>query len=92
MDRSNGFTLIELLVTIAIVGILAAIAVPMFGEQMAKSRRSEAISVLGDLQLRQERYRANHATYATMDQLTGSAAANSARSCDVSIGRLMLRS
>ena len=55
MKRHAGFTLIELLVTIAIVGIIAAIALPMFGEQMAKSRRSEAISTLADLQLRQER-------------------------------------
>ena len=75
MKRHAGFTLIELMVTIVIVAILAAIAIPMFGEQLAKSRRSEAMGGLSDLQLRQERYRANHSTYATMDQLTGSAAA-----------------
>ena len=78
MKRQTGFTLIELMVTIVIVAILAAIAIPMFGEQLAKSRRSEAMGVLSDLQLRQERYRSNHSTYATMDQLTGSAAATTA--------------
>ena len=75
MKRHAGFTLIELMVTIAIVGIIAAIAVPMFGEQLAKSRRSEAIASLADLQLRQERWRANHATYGTLDEVTGTTAA-----------------
>ena len=75
MKRHAGFTLIELIVTIAIVGIIAAIALPMFGEQVAKSRRSQAIATLTDLQLRQERWRANHATYGTLDQVVGTTAA-----------------
>lgn len=69
MQRRAGFTLIELMVTIAIVAILAAIAVPMFGEQMSKGRRSEAMSGLTDLQLREERWRSNNATYGTLAQL-----------------------
>lgn len=78
MQRRAGFTLIELMIAIAIVAILAAIAIPMFGEQMAKGRRSEAMSALTDLQLREERWRSNHGTYATFDELTGSAAASTA--------------
>lgn len=70
-SSKGGFTLIELLVTIAIVGIIAAVAVPMFGEQLAKSRRAEAITVLADLQLRQERWRANHSTYGTLADVGG---------------------
>ena len=66
--RNKGFTLIELLVTLAIVGILAIIAIPSFTEQVAKSRRSEAIKGLGDLLLRQERWRSNHTTYGTEAQ------------------------
>ena len=67
--RSKGFTLIELLVTLAIVGILAIIAIPSFTEQVAKSRRSEAIRGLGDLQLRQERWRASNIEYGTYANL-----------------------
>lgn len=67
--KSRGFTLIELMVVLAIVAILAAIALPTFNEQVRKSRRSEAIQGLADMQLRQERYRANHTTYATSAQL-----------------------
>ncbi|MDR7133879.1 type IV pilus assembly protein PilE [Lysobacter niastensis] len=73
--KQSGFTLIELVVVIAIVGILAAIAIPSFAEQIKKSRRSEAVTVLGDLQLRQERWRSNHTTYGTLAEVTGTTAA-----------------
>lgn len=42
----NGFSLIELLITVAIVAILAAIAYPSYQEQIRKSRRADAKSVL----------------------------------------------
>ena len=73
MTRETGFTLIELMVTIAIVAILAAFAIPMFSEQKAKGRRSDAISTLTQLQLDQERRRANHATYGSLVDISGSA-------------------
>ncbi len=75
MKQQSGFTLIELVVVIAIVGIIAAIALPAFTEQIRKSRRSEAIATLGDLQVRQERWRSSNATYGTLDNITGTAAA-----------------
>ena len=71
----RGFTLIELMVVIAIVAILAAIAVPAYTRQTLRSHRADAINGVSDIQLRQERYRADHASYAaSMDALMGSAA------------------
>lgn len=71
MKRSNGFTLIELMVAIAIVGIIAAIALPSFNDQVRKSRRSEARQVLSDIQLKQESWRSNHSTYGTLTEVGG---------------------
>ncbi len=62
--HSSGFTLIELIVVMAIVAILAAIALPSFADQMRKSRRAEAVTAIQDAQLRLERWRVDHSSYA----------------------------
>jgi prepilin-type N-terminal cleavage/methylation domain-containing protein len=45
----RGFTLVELMITIAILGILAALAIPAFTAYMARSKTSEATSNLNQL-------------------------------------------
>lgn len=77
-SRPAGFTLLELMIVVAVIGILAILAMPSFIEQIRKGKRAEAVQAIGDVQLRQERYRADNPSYANMDQLTGSAAATTA--------------
>lgn len=62
--KPSGFTLIEVMIVVAIVAILAMIAYPSFADQMRKSRRTEAMADLQDAQLRLERWRVDHASFA----------------------------
>jgi type IV pilus assembly protein PilA len=58
-----GFTLIELMIVVAIIGILAAIAIPNFVEFQCRSKQSEAKTNLRALASAQEAYRAEYDTY-----------------------------
>ena len=73
-QRVRGFTLLELMIVVAVIAILARIALPMFIEQLRKGKRSEAIQAIGDIQLREEKWRSFTATYATAASVFGSAA------------------
>ena len=63
MTRQRGFTLIELVIVIAIVAILVAIAVPAYQDYVLRGRRTEAMTGLNDLQLREEQFRTNNPAF-----------------------------
>jgi type IV pilus assembly protein PilE len=59
-----GFTLIELLLIVAILGLLIAIAIPTYQDQVRKARRAKAIAALTDIAAREEAYFTQHFVYA----------------------------
>lgn len=64
MKQQQGFTLLELMITVAIVGIIAAIAYPSYLSQMQSSRRADGQAALMDIGARQERFFYDQRTYA----------------------------
>jgi len=65
--RRNGFTLVELMIVVAILGILAAIAVPTYRGYVATAKQSEAKANLETLRLLEEQYFADNRTYLAGD-------------------------
>ena len=62
---AKGFTLIELMIVVAIIGILAAIAIPNFVKFQCRSKQSEAKGNLKSLYVAEESYRAEYDEYYT---------------------------
>ncbi len=63
-NRVTGFTLIELMIVVVIVGILAAVAVPQYGDYILKGRRAAAQGFLMQVAQRQQQYFLDNRTYA----------------------------
>lgn len=60
-----GFSLIDVLITVAIVGILAAVAYPSYQSVMRKNNRAAAESYLADVAQRQQQYLLDQRSYAS---------------------------
>ena len=63
MRAQNGFTLIELLVVVAIIGIIAAIAVPQYSDYVTRGKIAEAISNLTEMRAKLEQHFQDNRTY-----------------------------
>ncbi len=77
--KQNGFTLIELMIVVAIIGILAAIAIPNFLKYQAKSRQSEARINLGGIFVAETAYYGEQARYSDFDTIGFALAGSSNR-------------
>ena len=76
-SNQRGFTLIELMITVAVVGILAAIAYPSYQEFVAKSKRAGGKAVLSMGQQWMERFYTENFSYKNVRGSTTSATATS---------------
>ncbi|HEY9135167.1 MAG TPA: type IV pilin protein [Pseudomonadales bacterium] len=74
INKQTGFTLIELMIVVAIIGILAAIAIPSYQSHIAKTRRADAQGALLQLANVMERYYTEQSPFTYVGASLGSAA------------------
>lgn len=63
--KRNGFTLIELMITVAVIGILAAIALPSYTSYISRSKITDAVASLADYRVKMEQYYQDNRNYGT---------------------------
>jgi type IV pilus assembly protein PilE len=64
MKKTSGFTLMELIIVVAIIGLLAAFAIPGYSDYVMRSKIAEATSGLSDGRVRLEQFFQDNRTYA----------------------------
>ncbi len=89
--KQQGFTLIELMIVVAIIGILAAVAIPAYQDYTVRARISEGLGLASPAKTGVAEYFASEAVLATNNASVGLALAasingNAIRSVSISAG------
>jgi len=72
----QGFTLIELMIVVAIIGILAAIAIPAYQDYTIRAQVSEGLNLAGAAKAAVSEYYMDRGAYPTTNAMAGLGAAN----------------
>ncbi|MDH3621858.1 MAG: pilin [Gammaproteobacteria bacterium] len=75
MKKQQGFTLIELMIVVAIIGILAAIAIPAYQDYTIRAQVSEGLNLAGGAKAAVSEYTMDRGTFPTDNTLAGISAA-----------------
>ena len=63
MKTQKGFTLVELMIVVVIVGILASIGIPAYGDYVQRGKLTEAMTELAGMRVKLEQYYQDNRTY-----------------------------
>ena len=63
MKAQRGFTLIELMIVVVVIGILASIGIPAYGDYVIRGKLVEGTSALSDGRVKMEQYFQDNRTY-----------------------------
>lgn len=63
VSRSHGFSLVEVMIVIVIIGILAAVAVPVFTNNVNKAKQTEADAALASIRKQLTIYKCEYGNY-----------------------------
>jgi len=62
-SNNSGFSLVELMIVIVIIGVLAAVAVPIYNNNVRKAKMSEADAALGSIRTQLRVYYGENGSY-----------------------------
>jgi len=77
--NQKGFTLIELMIVVAIIGILAAIAIPAYQDYTIRAQVTEGFQLTGSIKASVSEYYTNLGVFPSNNASAGAAAANTIR-------------